>query len=283
MKIALTHRFAAQLLASLAALHFSPELRAQNVDMDVPFVTTPPAVTETMLDIAGVGPQDFVLDLGSGDGRIVILAARQRGARGMGVEIDPALVARSRQFARQAGVHERTEFREQDLFVTDLSPATVITMYLLPDVNLALRPKLLALKPGTRVVSHDWGMGDWLPDRERRVAAPEKTLGLDKSSRVMLWTVPASFAGRWCATGGTGAELNLRQTFQQVDGELVQAKESRALGGRVDGRILRLSQLAAAELRDDMMVFESAGGPGGMTHWRRTAGACAWPAAVNAR
>jgi len=274
MKIARAHRFAALPLAILAAIHFSPKLWAQNVDMDVPFVTTPPAVTEAMLDIAGVGPKDFVLDLGSGDGRIVILAAKQRGARGMGVEIDPALVARSRQFARQAGVHERAEFREQDLFVTDLTPATVITMYLLPDVNMALRPKLLALKPGTRVVSHDWGMGDWRPDRERRVAAPEKTLGLDKSSRVMMWTVPARYDGHWCAVSKSGAELILRQTFQQVEGELMQAKKTHVLLGRVEGSILRLSQLAAAELRDGILVFESASGPGGITRWRRATGAC---------
>src|SRR6185369_13970983 len=120
---------------------------------EVPFITTPDHVTLAMLEIAKVGPQDFVLDLGSGDGRIVITAAKRFGARGLGVEIVPDLVKKSRESARLAGVADRAEFREQDLFATDLSKATVVTLYLLPEVNLQLRPKLLKLKPGTRIVS----------------------------------------------------------------------------------------------------------------------------------
>jgi SAM-dependent methyltransferase len=159
-------------------------------DTEVPFVVTPDHVTRAMLELADVKPGDFVIDLGSGDGRIVIVAARQFGARGLGVEIVPELVEQSRANARKAGVEDRVEFRVQDLFATDLSPATVITMYLLPDVNLQLRPRLQALKPGTRIVSHDWDMGDWKPDRVLVVDVPDKTIGREKKSRLYLWTIP---------------------------------------------------------------------------------------------
>jgi SAM-dependent methyltransferase len=163
---------------------------AASQDLDVPFVVTPDHVTRAMLELANVKPGDFVIDLGSGDGRIVIVAARHYGARGLGVEIVPDLVEKSRDNARRAGVAERVEFREQDLFETDLSRATVITMYLLPDVNLKLRPRLQALKPGTRIVSHDWDMGDWNPDRMVTIDVPDKPYGLEKVSRLYLWTVP---------------------------------------------------------------------------------------------
>ena len=166
--------------------------RAQAVlpDTDVPFVVTPDNVTREMLKLAGVKASDFVLDLGSGDGRIVIVAAKQFGARGLGVEIVPELVEKSRDNAKKAGVADRAEFRVQDLFATDLSQATVITMYLLPEVNLQLKPKLLALKPGTRIVSHDWDMGDWKPDRTITVDAPDKPIGREKVSKLHLWIVP---------------------------------------------------------------------------------------------
>ena len=160
-------------------------------DTDVPFIVTPDNVTREMLRLADVKASDFVIDLGSGDGRIVIVAAKQFGARGLGVEIVPELVAKSLENARRAGVADRVEFRVQDLFATDLSQATVITMYLLPEVNLQLRPRLLALKPGTRIVSHDWDMGDWKPDRVVTVEAPDKPIGREKLSRLYLWTVPA--------------------------------------------------------------------------------------------
>jgi SAM-dependent methyltransferase len=160
-------------------------------DTDVPFVVTPDQVTREMLKLADVKASDYVIDLGSGDGRIVIVAAKQFGARGLGVEIVPELVEKSIDAARRAGVADRVEFRVQDLFATDLSQATVITMYLLPEVNLQLRPRLLALKPGTRIVSHDWDMGDWKPDRVITVDAPDKPIGREKLSRLYLWTVPA--------------------------------------------------------------------------------------------
>jgi SAM-dependent methyltransferase len=163
---------------------------AAALDLDVPFVVTPDHVTRAMLELADVKPGDFVIDLGSGDGRIVIVAARHFGARGLGVEIVPDLVAHSRDNARRAGVADRVEFRVQDLFETDLAPATVVTMYLLPEVNLRLRPRLQALKPGTRIVSHDWDLGDWKPDRVVTIDVPNKPYGLEKVSRLYLWTVP---------------------------------------------------------------------------------------------
>ena len=148
---------------------------------DVPFVPTPEKVVDRMLEIAKVGPNDLVYDLGSGDGRIVIAAAKKHGARGVGIDIDPERIKEARANARSAGVSDRVEFREADLFKTDLSEATVVTLYLLSSVNLQLRPKLLSeLKPGTRIVSHDWDMGDWKPLKTEKVG----------SNTVYYWVVP---------------------------------------------------------------------------------------------
>ena len=166
--------------------------RAQSAldsETDVPYVITPQAVVDAMLELAGVGPGDRLIDLGSGDGRIVITAAKRWGTPGLGVEIDPTLVALARRRAREEGVADRVRFEAQDLFETDLSQASVITLYLLPAVNLMLRPRLQALRPGTRIVSHDWDMGDWPALKTLEVAAPGKPVGLRKVSRLMLWTV----------------------------------------------------------------------------------------------
>jgi SAM-dependent methyltransferase len=230
-------------LVAAAALGSAVSVRAAD---EVPFVTTPDQVTLAMLQLARVGPKDVVLDLGSGDGRIVITAARRFGARGLGVEIDPALVARSRDHARQAGVAARAEFREQDLFKTDLSQASVITMYLLPEVNLQLRPALLALRPGTRIVSHDWDMGDWPPERTVTLDVPDKKVGLEKKSRVHLWTVPARVAGLWCSAAG---ELRLRQTYSAVRGSWQPRSGAAARLSRVPARFS--GRLAGAALDAD--------------------------------
>jgi len=134
--------------------------------VEVPDVRTPPEVVVEILRLARVGPDDVVYDLGSGDGRIVIVAARDFGARGVGIELDPGLVAESARNARRAGIAERTRFLQQDIFVADISEATVVTLYLSPDVNLRLRPKLLSqLKPGSRIVTHSFSMGDWAPTK----------------------------------------------------------------------------------------------------------------------
>jgi SAM-dependent methyltransferase len=219
---------------------------AATAQEEVPFITTPDRVTLAMLDLAGVGPSDRLLDLGSGDGRIVITAARRHGARAMGVEIVPDLVARSRVAAQKAGVAARVEFLEQDLFKTDLAWATVITMYLLPEVNLQLRPSLLKLIPGTRIVSHDWDMGDWLPDRTITLDVPEKVIGREKRSRVHLWWVPAPVAGLWCGPGGQ--HLKLDQRFQSVMGRLEAGSLSSMAQGQISGKTLTLQGLNS-ELR----------------------------------
>ena len=148
---------------------------------DVPFVPTPERVVEKMLEVAKVGPKDVVYDLGSGDGRIVIAAARKHGARAVGIDIDPERIKEARDNARRAGVSDRVEFRQEDLFKADFSEATVVTMYLLTGVNQRLRPKLLAeLKPGTRLVSHAFDMGDWKPTQTHKVG----------TSTVYYWVVP---------------------------------------------------------------------------------------------
>ncbi len=203
---------------------------------DVPFVTTPDNVTVTMLQIARVNAQDYVIDLGSGDGRIVIAAAKQFGARGLGVEIVPDLVKKSRENATAAGIESRVEFRDEDLFKTDLSKATVITLYLLPDVNLELRPKLLALKAGTRIVSHDWDMGDWPPERSVTVDAPDKKIGREKSSTIHLWFVPARLHGAWC--GGSKAKpatLQVDQKYGQMRATLTRATLRHSFDARIRG------------------------------------------------
>jgi SAM-dependent methyltransferase len=189
-----------QACALLLALCLGAGAGAQSGD-EVPFITSPDNVTLEMLRLADVGPRDHVIDLGSGDGRIVIMAARRFGASGLGVEISPQLVEASRKSAQDAGVADRVKFAEQDLFQTDLSSASVVTMYLLPEVNLQLRPALLKLRPGTRVVSHDWDMGDWKPDRTSTLDVPDKKVGLTKTSQVHLWVVPAQVDGLWCGTG----------------------------------------------------------------------------------
>lgn len=243
-------------LAMLALL--PPPVRAQSGE-EVPFITTPDNVTLAMLQLAGVGPGDRVIDLGSGDGRIVITAARRFGARGLGVEIVPDLVARSRAAAARAGVAERVEFREQDLFKTDLSAATVITMYLLPEVNLQLRPALLQLAPGTRIVSHDWDMGDWAPDETLTVDAPDKTIGREKFSRLHRWVVPARADGLWCGSAGT--QLRISQRFQAVQALWQRGGRQWALQGRLDGRVLRLLGTAGtplqARVEDERLVVDA--------------------------
>lgn len=147
----------------------------------VPFVPTPQEVVDKMIELAGVKAGDVVYDLGSGDGRIVITAAK-KGARAVGFDVDGSLVKESRENIRKAGVEERAEIRQQDILTVDLSGASVVTMYLLPDVNLKLKPHILSqMKPGSRVVSHAFDMGDWKPDKTERV----------DGRTVYLWTVPA--------------------------------------------------------------------------------------------
>ena len=180
--------------------------------LDVPYVPTPQVVVDEMLRVAAVGPQDVVYDLGSGDGRIVITAAREFGARAVGVELDDNLIFQSEESARQANLGDRVKFLQQDFFKTDFSQATVVTMYLIPPVMKRLRERMLTLKPGTRLVAHDFDFEDWRPDRKTTIR-----------KNVFLWIVPAQVAGRWRVTAGLpGGEvvfqLELRQKYQELDG-----------------------------------------------------------------
>ena len=189
---------------------------------DTPYVQTPQNVVDAMLKTAKVTARDYVIDLGSGDGRLVITAAKQHGARGFGVDLDKRLVQLANNNARKAGVADRAKFYARDLFETDLSPASVITIYLLPEVNLMARSKLLALAPGTRIVSHDYGIGDWMPDIEYEMDAPDKPVGRSKKSKVLYWVVPDQVAGRWTWQVDIGGkarqvELALKQNYQKLE------------------------------------------------------------------
>jgi SAM-dependent methyltransferase len=156
---------------------------AQQAQINTPYVSTPPRIVEAMLELAEVSNNDTVYDLGCGDGRIVIRAAQEYGARGVGIDINPARIDEARAQAGSAGVTEHVDFQVRDLFDADFRNATVVALYLLPDVNLRLRPRLLSeLKPGTRVVSHSFAMGDWRPDKERVV----------DGVHIYLWTIPPS-------------------------------------------------------------------------------------------
>jgi hypothetical protein len=179
---------------------------------DVVWMPTSAKLVEAMLDLAQVTADDYVIDLGSGDGRTVIAAAT-RGARALGIEYDPGLVELSERRAAAANVGDRAAFRQADLFETDLSDATVITMFLLQHLNIRLRPTLLGLRPGTRIVSNSFTMGDWLPDDTETVQDDE----CKNWCTALLWIVPARIGGSWRLPSGT---LELRQQFQQVAGTL---------------------------------------------------------------
>lgn len=189
----------------------------------VPYVPTPQDVVERMLQMAKVTSADYVIDLGSGDGRIVITAARKFGARGIGVDLNPERIDEANANAKQAGVTDKVAFQQRDLFQTDLSEATVITMYLLPRVNVALRPRLLELKPGTRLVSHDFDMDDWKPDRHVKVDSKEKYGSVGGTSDIYFWVVPARVAGAWqwqlqVAGQPRPYALTLTQKYQEISG-----------------------------------------------------------------
>lgn len=203
-------------------------------NLDVPFVPTNQPTVEAMLHIANVGPNDFVIDLGSGDGRILITAARKRGARGFGVDLDPQRVKESIANAREAGVADRVQFHQRNLFDTKIGEATVLTMYLLPRVNLELRPRLFTeLKPGTRVVSHDFDMGDWKPDLRTTVRGA--------GSEIYYWVIPAPVNGLWkvqvsSAQGNQDYELDIMQKYQEINVLARRAgQQALVLASRLDG------------------------------------------------
>jgi SAM-dependent methyltransferase len=183
---------------------------------DVIWIPTPDKLVTRMLSMAQVTASDFVIDLGAGDGKIVIAAAREFGARGLGIEYEPQMVEHARRNAQAAGVAERARFEKADIFESDFSPASVITMYLLPHLNMRLRHRLMALEPGTRVVSHEFRLGNWTADETSRVG----------SASVHLWLVPANFGGDWQLRfpqrkGPAVATLAVEQTFQNFRGRIV--------------------------------------------------------------
>ena len=212
-------------------------------DGTVPYVVTPMEIVERMLRMGEVGKGDYVIDLGSGDGRIVIEAAK-RGARGLGVDLDPDLVALATENAKKAGVQERAKFVVQDIFDTDLSQASVVTMYLLPEFNKKLLPRLLALKPGTRIVSHDGEIGDWPADEKLEMRAPEKAVGLGGLSKVELYVVPADAAGTWESSvpqHGGKWKMRIKQQFQvmEIDAE-AQGRDILVRASRLRGEEIKI-------------------------------------------
>ncbi len=217
-----------------------------------PYVPSPQSVVADMLKLADVGPKDFVIDLGSGDGRIVLTAAKVFGARGFGVEIQDDLVKRSNEAARREGVADRVKFITQDLFKTDISQATVLTLYLLPDTVVLLKDKLLAeLRPGTRVISHDYPLAGWLPEHTVRMDLEDKVaISGVTTTLIFLYVVPARVAGRWHAQLPPGIakgamELDLKQQLTRISGS-----------ARVGGRNLPLEDV---RLRGEQLSFTLAG------------------------
>jgi SAM-dependent methyltransferase len=210
----------------------------------VPFVVSPPEIVERMMRMAEVGEGDTLIDLGSGDGRIVIAAAK-RGAQAFGVDLDPALVRLATENAKAAGVAARAHFEVRDLFDTDLSKASVVAFYLLPEFNAKLLPKLLALKPGTRIVSHDGGIGEWPPDERLELRVPEKAVGVGGLSTIELWIVPADARGRWVSeVPGHGGRwtFDIAQRFQALEvGVAAQGRDLLVRASRLRGDEIKLA------------------------------------------
>src|SRR5256714_11885632 len=232
--IAWTAAACAQAQRAPANATYEPEVGQPG--KDVVWVPTPQALVDKMLDMAKVTPKDYVIDLGSGDGRTVITAAK-RGAKALGIEYNPDMVELSKQNAAKEGVTDKASFVKADLFETDFSQASVITMFLLPDINLKLRPKILDLKPGTRIVSNTFTMGDWKADETSSVT--ENCLSW---CTALLWIVPAKIAGTWRLAQG---ELRVNQTFQEFSGTLAMSGNTTTI---TDGKI-----------RGDEISFTAAG------------------------
>lgn len=238
----LRHFLLALILSFIAASSIAQDKAAQQYEpeegqsgKDVIWIPTPQALVDRMLNLAKVTPKDYVIDLGSGDGRTVISAVK-RGARALGVEYNPEMVELSRRRAAEAGVGDRAQFINGDIFETDFSAATVITLFLLPDLNLKLRPKILDMKPGTRVVSNSFTMDAWQADQS---ATASTETGCDSYCTAYLWIVPAKMAGAWQMGDG---ELTLKQEFQMISGSLkTGGKTTPVRDGRLRGDEIRFS------------------------------------------
>ena len=215
-------------------------------DGTTPFVVSPDDVVDRMLRLAEVRAGDYLIDLGSGDGRIVIEAAKRAGARGLGVDIDPRLVRLARDNAKRAGVESLARFEVRDLFETDLREASIVTMYLLPEVNRKLAPRLFEqLKPGARIVSHDYDLGAWTHDEMIEIAVPEKMVGPMGRSKVYLWVVPVDARGAWSfELPGHGGpwQFRIEQSYQLLEVEArVPGGVMAVRGARLRGDEIRLA------------------------------------------
>jgi len=206
-------------ILAAAALTLLPTVSAaqERPSLDVPYIKTPEAVVDRMLEMGRVGPDDILIDLGSGDGRIPIAAALKHGTRGLGVDIDPERTEEATAAAQSAGVADKAVFRTQNLFDTDLSKATVVSMYLFPEINLRLRPYLLELDPGTRIVAHAFHMDEWTPERHDIVEGRD----------IFMWTIPAKVEGLWRITAPGYRDFVLRvwQQFDRVQGTAISVDE----------------------------------------------------------
>jgi SAM-dependent methyltransferase len=244
-KMTTIRRFLGITVLTISLLGFWATSQAQIRPPDVEYVPTPPDVVIEMLKTAGVTKDDIVYDLGCGDGRFVITAAQTFGARGVGVDIDSDRIHESNENARKAGVTDRVTFMVGDLFKTDLREATVITLYLLPELNLALRPKLLELRPGTRIVSHEFDMGGWAPDKKGLVQNAKfyslPYLVFEQDAHYYYWVVPARIAGSWRwsippLTDKQDYTLRVSQHFQEIDGDMsVEGKGIPISDARLEG------------------------------------------------
>jgi hypothetical protein len=226
--------------ADEADVKFRPQVG--QAGKDVIWVPTPDEVVDRMLTMAQVGPNDFHMDLGSGDGKIVIAAAK-RGARSLGIEYNPDMVKLAQRNAQQAGVADKASFRNADIFQTDFSQATVITLYLLPSLNMKLRPQILQMRPGTRVVSHSFTMEDWEPD---------EVSSMD-GRRAYFWIVPANVMGTWSLdAAGQKTDLTLEQTFQKINGWVALGPVHGGLrDARLSGADIAFSYVDAKGVRRD--------------------------------
>ncbi|GAA4330890.1 class I SAM-dependent methyltransferase [Pigmentiphaga soli] len=242
----------AQATSQAPAAGYTPEVG--QAGKDVVWVPTPQALVDRMLDMAQVTPQDYLIDLGSGDGRTVITAAK-RGLRAHGIEYNPDMVELARRNAAQAGVADRATFVRADLFESDFSQAQVITMFLLPTINERLRPRLLELKPGTRVVSNSFTMGDWSPDRSSKVEGDCQTW-----CTALMWIVPARVQGAWRLGS---QELRLTQQYQMLNGTLGSA---RIADGKLEGSRITFTVNGtrySGTVDGDRMTGKATGGQGG--------------------
>jgi len=243
--------------AQEAAKEYQPEVG--QAGKDVVWVPTPQALVDKMLDMAKVTPNDYVIDLGSGDGRTVITAAK-RGSKALGIEYNPDMVELSKRNAVQEGVSDKASFVKADIFESDFSQAQVITMFLLPSINLKLRPKILDLKPGTRIVSNSFDMEDWEPDE-----TADDIPGCTNWCTAHLWIVPAKVGGSWKLPQG---ELSIKQTFQLITGTLKSGNTVTPINGRLNGE--QISFTAAGTQYSGRVTGNKMEGTAGSAKWSAT-------------